>query len=85
MANPLTHRQKASIHEDQSNVFDALAKAKRLEGNTAKQALTSGSTEPQRLAVIALYDKALYYSQMSESHTVQQADETAAGDAAGEP
>jgi hypothetical protein len=85
MANPLTHRQKAKIHEDEASVFDALAKAKRQEGNTARQALDSNSTEAQRLAVIALYDKALYYCQMGESHAVQQADETAAADAAGEP
>lgn len=85
MANPLTHRQKAKIHEDEASVFDALAKAKRQEGNAAKQLLDSNSTEPQRLAVIALYDKALYYCQLSESHTVQQADENAAADLAGEP
>lgn len=85
MANPLTHRQLASIHEDEVSVFDALAKAKRQEARTAKQALDANSTEGQRLACIQLYDKAIYYNQLSASHQVQQADETAAADAAGEP
>jgi hypothetical protein len=85
MANPLTYRQKAKIHEDQSSIFDGLAKLKRQEGNAAKQTLDSNSTEPQRLAAIALYDKALHYCQMGESHTTQQADNNALADAAGEP
>lgn len=75
MANPLTHVQKAKIHEDQASVFDALARAKRLEANAEKQLLTPASTETQRRAVIALYDQALRYCQLSESHTAQQADE----------
>jgi hypothetical protein len=85
MANPLTYRQKAKIHEDESGIFDALAKAKRQEANTARQALDSNSTEQSRLAVIALYEKAIYYCQMGESQTAQQLLDTAAADAAGEP
>lgn len=85
MANPLTYRQKAKIHEDVASVFDGLAKQKRQEGNAARQALTSESTEAERLAVTELYKKALHYCQMGESHTVQQADANAAADAAGEP
>lgn len=84
MAKPLTFRQQAKIHEDEASIFDGLAKLKRQEGNAAKQALDSNSTETARLAAIALFDKALYYCQMSESHTTQQADANAAADAAGE-
>lgn len=80
MANPLTHAQKADMHGDEASVFDSLAKAKRSDAKAAKQALTAQSTETDRLAVIALYDKALYYCQMSESHAQQQADEAAQPD-----
>jgi pantothenate kinase type III len=85
MAQALTFRQVAGIHGDEAGIFDGLAKAKRNEARALKQTFDSNTTEAVKLQCIALYEKAIHYYQMAESHTQQETDYNAMADAAGEP
>ena len=85
MANSLTYRQRAKIHQKEANAFDALAKLKMKEGNDANPLLTNASVAADYLAVIQIYEQANAYDFQATNHQSQADANNAQADATGEP
>ena len=85
MANPLTFRQRAKMHDKQANAFDKMAKLQMQEANAFYAPLGALSTIAEWAASDALFEKAHAYDRASASHQTQRDAYNAEADAAGEP
>jgi len=84
MANPLTFRQRAKMHDKEVTAFDKMAKLQMQAANDAFAPLNNQSTIAEWAAVVALFEKAHAYDRESASHATQRDAYNAEADAAGE-
>lgn len=85
MANPLTYRQRAKMHQKQAAAYDRMARLQMQEANNAYAPLGATSTIADWKDVIALFEQAHAYDRESDSHGQQAAAYNALADEAGEP
>lgn len=85
MANPLTFRQRAKMHDKEANAYDKMAKLQMQEANAAYGPLGGASTIAEWAAVILLFEKSHAYDRESDSHQTQRDAYNVLADAAGEP
>ena len=85
MANPLTYRQRAKMHDKEANAFDKMAKLQMQDANAVYGPLNAASTIADWAAVVVLFEKAHAYDRESDNHATQRDAYNVLADAAGEP